>query len=510
MKQTLNTMHRSVPAPFFFGTCSQGKLKVWGDTARFFGHELPCQHGRTDGIFAAWAWDGEILRVRNDRYGLFPLFYYAKGSEIGVSPSISTLIAEGADAELNDGSVALFLRLGQFLGNDTPFRHIYCLPPNTSFVWEGVSARISGGYEHAQVDRSVSRSEAVRTYIQLFADAMRKRLPASGRVAVPLSGGRDSRHILLELCRTGFKPHVCATVVHYPEDTLVATLLTKHLGLRHAIIEQGGNFFDAEINKNERSSFGVDKGAWPLVLSDFLLNENIDVVYDGIGGDVLSSCSFLTPERDSLFRKGNISSIVEDLLPNTEGLLTKLLTPARYRRWSRALAKQRMSEEIANHLEAHNPVTSFFFWNRTRRKIALTPFAMLPPAPLTIFAPYLDHDLFDFLASLPTQIIMDRSLHTDAILSGYPAARNIRFEDKKAPELTFRSQHAQFARRLGMEVSFWRGSDWLRTYSLAARLFTSRLNPSFAASSAWYFRPAVWLLQLESLIRSSRRIGCDT
>jgi len=160
-----------------------------------------------------------------------------------------------------------------------------------------------------------------------------------------------------------------------------------------------------------------------------------------------------------------------------------------------------MTEVVREHLHAHNPVTSFFFWNRTRRKIALTPYAMLS-GQFTVFAPYLDHELFDFLASLPTRFIMDHSFHTEAILAGYPAWRQIRFEDKKAPELDFHKQHAQFARRLADEIGFWPSSDWLRTSSLAARLFTSRLSNGFAGASGWYFQPAVWLLQLESLVRT--------
>ena len=162
-------MHWSVRAPFFFGTRLQGNLKTWGDTARSFGHKIARADNRTDGVFAEWSWNGETLTVQNDRYGFFPLFYYAKGSEIGVSPSISTLIAEGADAELNDESVALFLRLGQFIGNDTPFRHIHCLPPNATLVWNGSNPHVTGDYEHVPENRPVSRTEAVHRYIELFA-----------------------------------------------------------------------------------------------------------------------------------------------------------------------------------------------------------------------------------------------------------------------------------------------------------------------------------------------------
>ena len=313
-----------------------------------------------------------------------------------------------------------------------------------------------------------------------------------------------SRHILFELCRAGFRPQICATAVQYTDDVVVAGLLTDQLALRHVILEQAGNFFDAEIKKNDLTSFGVDEGTWPLLLSDCYVKERIDFVYDGIGGDVLSAGLFLTSDRDRLFREGHMPSIINDLLP-TRRSAEETSHPRRYRRWSRDLAANRLTEEVRQHLHVHNPVTSFFFWNRTRRKIALTPYAMLS-GPFTVFAPYLDHELFDFLASLPAHLIMDHSFHTEAILSGYPAWRQIRFEDKTVLDPDFHKPHAEFARRLGKEVGFWPRSDWLRTHSLAARLFASRLSHRFAGSSAWYFRPAVWACQLESLMRSSRRL----
>ena len=365
---------------------------------------------------------------------------------------------------------------------------------------------MTGDYEHVSENRPVSRTEAVHRYIELFSSAISKRLPASPRFAVPLTGGRDSRHIVLELCRAGFKPHVCATVVQHPDDAAVAALVTDQLALRHAVIKPSDDFFAAEIRKNDLSNFGFPRGTWPLPLSDFLSREQIDTVYDGLAGDVLSASVNLTPERDRLFRSGHLPSIVEHLLPDTEAVLRKLLTPVRYRRWSRELAETRLGEELTKHLDAHNPVRSFFFWNRTRRRTALIPYALLS-GPFTVFAPYLDHDLFDFLASLPADFLMDRSFHTEAILSGYPASRRVRFEDKKVPDPKFEKQYAEFAHRLGVEIGFWRRSDWLRTYSLAARLLTSKLSYKFAGSSAWYFRPAVWLLQLESLVCSSRRPG---
>ena len=142
-----------------------------------------------------------------------------------------------------------------------------------------------------------------------------------------------------------FKPHVCATVAWHPKDAAVAALVADQLGLRHAVIEPSDNFFAAEIRKNELSSFGFAR-VRALACQTFSRGEQIDTVYDGIAGDVLSASHNLTPERDRLFRRGHLPSIIEDLLPDTEAVLGTLLTPARYRRWSRELAETRLRKEL--------------------------------------------------------------------------------------------------------------------------------------------------------------------
>ena len=60
-----------------FTVAMRGSVIEASGPARFFrGHIIDT--GRTDcpdGIFAEWSWDGRRLTVRNDRYGVAPLFY---------------------------------------------------------------------------------------------------------------------------------------------------------------------------------------------------------------------------------------------------------------------------------------------------------------------------------------------------------------------------------------------------------------------------------------------------
>ena len=505
MDTTTDTARRAAAphAPFFFARASRDGVQVRGQAACALGHKLVRPDGTADGIYAEWHWDGRTLRVTNDRYGFCPLYCYHDGNEIGISPSVAPLIAAGASNELDEAGLAVALRLGQFIGDDTPFRHIRCLPPNATLTWDG-SLELRGGYEFRKPLWGISRRDAMDTYRDLFRKSMERRRPRSANFAVPLSGGRDSRHILFELCQTGFRPGVCITALQYPDDARVAGIVSRELGIEHAVIAQERDPFELEMRKNHVTNFGVDEGTWPLLLAEFFAERRIDTIYDGIAGDVLSAGLFLTPALDALFRTRNVADIAAQLLPDNEPLLAMLLAPQMLQRLPRGLALERMAAEVACHLDAHNPATSFFFWNRTRRKIAQTPYGMLS-GPFTVYAPYLDHDLYDFLAALPADIIMDHAFHTDVIKTAYPGWSHLPFEDKALPGHDFSAQHAEFARSFSQFAGLLPRSSWIRQPSFSARLLASRVSKSFARTSNWYLRPALWVFQLEGLARSGPR-----
>src|SRR5947209_19785427 len=106
-----------------------GGQTLWsGAPACAVGHRIPKAKDHVDdGVFAGWSWDGAVLRAWNDRYGILPLYYSTHGEDIALSTSILRLLAEGASPELNYSGLAVFLRLGAFLGEDTPFRDIHAL-----------------------------------------------------------------------------------------------------------------------------------------------------------------------------------------------------------------------------------------------------------------------------------------------------------------------------------------------------------------------------------------------
>lgn len=495
---------------FFFHAKRQDlNVKTRGTHTCKLGHQIDSgQSLKPDGIFARWVWDGARLVVENDRYGFFPIFYYCKDGEIGVSPSIYRLIKEGAPTELDEAGLAVFLRLGFFIGEDTPYRYIRALPPNSTLEWDGTVKLESGGYTLGKLGFAISRDEAIDNYIGLFRQSIQRRLPPSMHFALPLSGGKDSRHILLELLHQGQRPECCVTIKYYPprsnEDAEVAAKITHELGLPHVLLDQKESWFKAEYKKNLATNLCADEHAWYLGASDYL-SKNFKVVYDGIAGDVLSAGLFVTAKRLELFQAGHTEDIAIDLFQSqNEAVLCALLTPAIYARLGRELAITHLQPEIEKHLGSPNPVGSFFFWNRTRREIALIPYGLLGSLP-TVFSPYLDHDLFDFLTSLPVAMLADHTFHTDTLLRAYPQYSHIPYQGQLVPqgESQDRNVHlllnAQFGRDFAKYLLFNKPSGMMRNSFLFPRLLASLASRKFSASAVWYAPLALYLHQLESL-----------
>jgi hypothetical protein len=179
----------------------------------------------------------------------------------------------------------------------------------------------------------------------------------------------------------------------------------------------------------------------------------------------------------------------------TERALSRMAAPDLHAGLSRARAVERLTRELATHLDAVNPIASFYFWNRTRREIALAPYG-LQRATRT-FAPYLDHDLFDFLCSLPPELTLDRTLHTETIATAFPAYAGVGYEQPAA-----RNQDAGAQRRLARGLLMMLGNGRGRRLLNRRGLFPSVAWTTVTGSTRrlWNVPFAIWLEQIGAVV----------
>jgi asparagine synthase (glutamine-hydrolysing) len=479
--------------------------RVTGATSAFLGRRHNEVDSAAEGTWAEWAWEDGSLQFRNDRFGFYPVFYFFDNDRHGISTSIIDLLELGAPPELDDDALAVFLRLGTFLADDTPFRSIRAAPPGCDIAGPPDATRWRPGAHRDGPRAELSRAEATSRYGDLFQEAVEKLpLAQDDTVAVPLSGGRDSRHILFALARAGRLPRSCITMKHYPpksnEDAAIAAQVAKAVGVPHVLLDPPPRVIRAERTKNRMTHFCASEHTWILPLADYARTTGVTVLLDGVAGDVLSAGLFLTEERLKLYESGRLRELAEALLGG-EGYLPKLLPAALYGRWTRERAIRRLETELARHVGAPNPVGQFYFWNRTRRQIALSPWSILA-RDCTVMAPYLDHQLYDFLYGLPASFLLDHAFHTEAIRQFYPEFADIPYETKSFRVRSTRSRVAALA----LSATAFAGSpstdmSYVRRSFILPRIAKALVNLEFGTHLRQMLNTPVYLSQLAGLRR---------
>lgn len=461
-----------------------------------------------DGLFVEWAWDGRQLVVANDRYGLYPLFYSHVGDEFWVSPTLTGVLRGNSKRRYNKSALAVFFRFGQFLGDDTPFDDVHLLPPNSVLTWsDGVLTLDSRAPIRMQAPTACHDLDgATDAYIDLFAASIALRLPSDEGFTVPISGGRDSRHILLELAKQGHAPRSSMTVKYRPpstnEDFRIAKLLTTELGIQHVQLERPPSFFRAGLRDVFMTNYCGGGHGWIQPVAEYLAGR-YHTTYDGLAGDELSALLIPNDPKLKMFRSGRLEDLAIELLNETkqEQANRNILNGELYRSLPFEMAVQRMVLELERHVDAPSPVVSFNFWNRTRRCIASIPMAILSAVPL-VHCPFLDHKLFDFLVGLDPDLIAGKALHDVAILRAYPDFAHIPFEDKSR-KAVFTKPDRYYYRRARFELLQYLlrrrsvGSSAVNlSYLLPKSLIDILRN---VAESPWYMRTALYAIELQAL-----------
>jgi hypothetical protein len=294
-----------------------------------------------------------------------------------------------------------------------------------------------------------------------------------------LSGGRDSRHIALELHRNGFRPGLVISQRHFSyrsdEDARVAGLLASALGWNLTTSEQVSAPLDSEHEKNRILEGMTQEHAWFLPTAKRIIEGGYRSVFDGIAGDVLSNGLFCRAEWQAQYEAGQWPELFRSMSGSgaSEAAIGAILAPDFAKRWSFDAALARWRAELDQHAAEEDPLTRFKFWNRTRRCIA--PCALSYLRDIDVHMPYLDPAVFDHLTSLPRRFFEGRDFHDQAIALAAPQFRHIPYE-KKDLDTDVRAYEASLVRSIARSPRYWRSPSlnqrWLRP-RLAAALFSS-------------------------------------
>jgi hypothetical protein len=339
--------------------------------------------------------------------------------------------------------------VGYYLGTDTPFRSIRALPPACELTWSKHGLSITS-HPTRFIVSEMTRAQASEGVTEYVRQAISRRIPAGpADFIMPISGGRDSRHILLELMRQVHPPRLTLTVDHFPfdwgGDVPYAARLAQELRLQHTVVRPDRPVV-TERRKNHLVSYGSPMHAWFVPAAD-LLTAQTSYTYEGLPGGTVLERHFFSPRVRAKAAAGSWDELAAWMGKKDDGQprYAPLLTTSLRETLGADLGTARIRAEIERHLDRDDPLMSYRFWNRTMRESTLIPNAMLAGIP-AVYTPFMDPDFLAFAMSIPPRFI-DRAFHDDLLAAAFPKVAHLPYKPERRPRPSHR-----YLRRLDLDI----------------------------------------------------------
>lgn len=196
-----------------------------------------------NGFFSLVIKRGERIYAAVDRVRSLPLFYGQTGGDLFVSNDPRWIKEHVGDDEVDDVSAAEFLITGYVTGRDTLFPRVKQLKAGELLMADSIGGDVSlfRYYYHRHENYSDKDGSALLAELdELLLSAFRRLLLFAGErtIVVPLSGGYDSRLVVLMLKKLGHK-NIIAFSYGRPGDqeSEISRKLAESLGVRWEFVE---------------------------------------------------------------------------------------------------------------------------------------------------------------------------------------------------------------------------------------------------------------------------------
>ncbi len=448
--------------------------------------------------FAIYDKSENSLFLARDRYGVKPLLYYIDEDRFLFASEMKSIIQYGIEKKLNLLALRHYLHLNYIPAPNTIFENIYkLLPAHYAKIQHG-KIKIDAYYQipkhYTEHPSQLSYEEQKIRLKDLMQASIRKRLVADVPVGAFLSGGIDSS-VAVALASQEIENLQTFSIGYYEnkffDETHYAEIVAKHFRTKHTTFKLSNKdlLSNLEDMLNYLDEPFADSSALPVFILSKFVKQFVKVAISGDGADEMWG-GYNKHFAEYQIRKGGIlANLIQILLP-----LWKNLPQSRNHFWSNKFRQLARFAEGANL----SPQERYWFWagfcknndveqllHPTLRSQAKTEYQndkerilqhlqkkdieglnevfytdmhlvladdMLVKVDLMSMAnslevrePFLDHELVNFLFSLPVSSKIDKAIRKKLLQDT--------FRDILPPEIYKRPKH-------GFEVPLL---DWLRT-----------------------------------------------
>lgn len=393
---------------------------------------------RTTAI-SAWSWDGQQLRIRTSETGLIPIYYAESKGLLAISTSLRFLVQHVIDAKIDWGSVLICLALGTYIEDLTAFAEIKIVPLHSTFSWSRIQGIRLERNSRTYGMPAKSFDRAILTYNDLFRDAINQSLPA-GQWALGLSGGRDSRKILLTLMEAGTRPHRLVTSGHYlsfsESDTSIAKILARRTKNKITEIKPLPDRWRSEIEKNIQTEFQTLSHSWLLPMSRNL--EGITRFYDGLNAGGLFQMKNLAAKLRSTYGDKlppweTIKDFaLEHIFDRKIDKFRSIFPSTKMTKGMIEDARIRLASCLENYQYFPSPLQAFHYFNITMRSVALQPYSLMKNS--EVECSFDKPEMVSWALGQDFHISSDYTFRNEALRRAFPEYTDIPFNEDYSPK----------------------------------------------------------------------------
>ena len=159
---------------------------------------------RFNGIFAFALWDANVQRLWlvRDRLGIKPLYYSTQGDLLRFGSEVKAILADPTfERRPNRAGIDSFLSFGFIPAPETGFEDIRQLPPASELIIENGRLRQRQYWTLTMGEADYTADEAQELFAEKFSKAVRQQLVSDVPLGGFLSGGIDSAAVVAEMQR---------------------------------------------------------------------------------------------------------------------------------------------------------------------------------------------------------------------------------------------------------------------------------------------------------------------
>ncbi|MBS1659718.1 MAG: asparagine synthase (glutamine-hydrolyzing) [Bacteroidetes bacterium] len=401
------------------------------------------------GMFAFAVWDREEkqLFMARDRMGVKPLYYYLDDNYLIFSSEVRSILATGlVEKKISQPALVEYF---SYQSISHPWSAIEGIRQLEAGTWMRIGRKYveSGRYwdvTSACSDVDTSDATAVKKHIrELLLQSVRRRLVSDVPVGAFLSGGIDSSAVVGLMAEAGGVPpntfNVYFEEKEYDESPY-AEIIAKKFNTRHTSILLRPTVFLEELENalNAMDSPSGD-GVNTYVVSKVIRNSGITVALSGIGGDELFSgypffeqylqlrqkgwlwktpaglrrmAGAVLPTKGKTGRLGQLLGSETPDIGHVYPIFRQLLSPSLLHKLTSLpgvdtteVQRELMGREAAiDRLPLLSQVSVAEYLGYTQHTLLKDTDQMSMASSLEVREPFFDHDLVEFVLSIPDEL----------------------------------------------------------------------------------------------------------